>query len=401
MNDCRGQGYDNGANMVGKQKGVQSRIIREYPRAFLNVCGCDKLNLVASDAAKTSVKSVSLFGVIQRLFVFFSSSTKRWEGISKYTQTLTLKKVCETRWESRVSSLKAVKYQYSEIRAALLEQYEESTDPVAASEARSLAEFMNQYEFLLLLVIWYDLLYQINIVSKSLQTESADLLNATNLLQKCCQFVKDYRNHGYASAVITAKEIAEKAEISPVFKETRTRKRRRMFDYESPDETPTDAEENFKITVFYSLIDTVLNSLETRFQQLSTFNANWSFLYDLKRPTDKPELEQSCLNLEKILTHDSNSDISGAELTQKILTLQNFLDADQGQPKNVLKALKNNNWCNLFPKTWTALRILLTIPVTVAKGKRRFSKLKLIKTYLRSTLAQEKLSNLAILSIQI
>ncbi|XP_051158201.1 uncharacterized protein LOC127279718 [Leptopilina boulardi] len=302
-----------------------------------------------------------------------------WETISKYTETLTLKKVCETRWESRVSSLKAVKYQYTEIRDALPEQHEESTDPEAASEARSLAEHMNQYEFLLVLVIWYDFLYQINIVSKSLQSESADFLLATSLLQKCCKFVKDYRNNGYASAVIVAKEIAEKADISPVFQQTRTRRRRRMFDYESQDETSTNPEENFKITVFYTLIDTIVNSLDMHFEQMSNFNSILSFLYDLKRPIDKPELKQFCLNLENILTHDSSSDIY----------------EDQGQPKDVLSVLKNNNGCELFPNTWITLRILLTIPVTVAKGERSFSKLKLRKTYLRSTLAQEKLSNLS------
>jgi hypothetical protein len=44
--------------------------------------------------------------------------------------------------------------------------------------------------------------------------------------------------------------------------------------------------------------------------------------------------------------------------------------------------------------------ILLTIPVTVASGERSFSKLKLIKTYLRSTMAQDRLVGLAMLSIE-
>jgi len=47
-----------------------------------------------------------------------------------------------------------------------------------------------------------------------------------------------------------------------------------------------------------------------------------------------------------------------------------------------------------------ALRILLTIPVTVASGERSFSKLKLTKNYLRSSMGQERLNNLAILSVE-
>lgn len=48
---------------------------------------------------------------------------------------------------------------------------------------------------------------------------------------------------------------------------------------------------------------------------------------------------------------------------------------------------------------WVALRISVTIPVTVAAAERSFSKLKLIKTYLRSSMAQEHLSGLVVISI--
>ncbi|XP_050919588.1 uncharacterized protein LOC127137146 [Lathyrus oleraceus] len=45
-------------------------------------------------------------------------------------------------------------------------------------------------------------------------------------------------------------------------------------------------------------------------------------------------------------------------------------------------------------------RILLTIPVTVASAERSFSKLKLLKTYLRSTMSQERLNGLALIAIE-
>ena len=76
------------------------------------------------------------------------------------------------------------------------------------------------------------------------------------------------------------------------------------------------------------------------------------------------------------------SDISGADLAEEIISLRQFLDIDQEHPKNVLNVLNKNNWYNLFPNTWTALRILQTIPVSLAKGERSFSKLKIIKPYL-------------------
>jgi len=49
--NCRGQGYDNGANMKGKNQGVQARLLNINPRAFYIPCSCHSLNLVVADAA--------------------------------------------------------------------------------------------------------------------------------------------------------------------------------------------------------------------------------------------------------------------------------------------------------------------------------------------------------------
>ena len=53
-----------------------------------------------------------------------------------------------------------------------------------------------------------------------------------------------------------------------------------------------------------------------------------------------------------------------------------------------------------FGEGCTALLLFLTLPVTVATAKRSFSKLKLIKTYLRGNMGQERLNGLALLSIE-
>ena len=55
---------------------------------------------------------------------------------------------------------------------------------------------------------------------------------------------------------------------------------------------------------------------------------------------------------------------------------------------------------DVFPNLQIALHLLLSIGCSIASCERSFSKLKLIKTYMRSTLSQEILSGLAILSIE-
>ncbi|KAL8524097.1 hypothetical protein ACS0TY_013892 [Phlomoides rotata] len=53
-----------------------------------------------------------------------------------------------------------------------------------------------------------------------------------------------------------------------------------------------------------------------------------------------------------------------------------------------------------FPNAYIAYKILLTIQVTVASAERSFSKLKLIKTFLQSTMSKDRLNGLAMLSIE-
>jgi hypothetical protein len=53
-----------------------------------------------------------------------------------------------------------------------------------------------------------------------------------------------------------------------------------------------------------------------------------------------------------------------------------------------------------FTDVVTAMLLFLTLPVTVASAERSFSKLRLIKSYLRSTMGQDRLRGLALLSIE-
>ena len=67
-------------------------------------------------------------------------------------------------------------------------------------------------------------------------------------------------------------------------------------------------------------------------------------------------------------------------------------------PDNVISTLKQINFLS-FPFTKRALRVLGTIPVTLSTYERSFSAMKLLKTYLWTTMANNRLTALPLLYV--
>lgn len=405
LKNCRGQGYDNGSNMKGKNIGVQKRILTLNPLAFFLTCGCHNLCLILCDAAQTSVMSISLFGILGRLYSLFAGSVKRWKILLDHLKTFTLKRLSDTRWEAKISSVKAVRYQIADVHDALitLAEYEEKMDKKIAHEALTLAAQLKDFKFLVSLVVWYEILFQINIVSKSMQNQKIDVHDVQRLVNDCLKFLKNYKEKGFENSIITAKELAAELQTEPVFKDDkRIRRIKRQFDYESVDNPLKDPQKKFEIEFFNSLLDVVLTSFEERFSLFDDHSKIWGFLYDIKNlDIGRDELLEKCKTLQSNLTDDSTVDIDGISLCDELMSIQFFLKSEKdSSPLAVLNFIKKRKLEDLYPNVYVSLRILLTLPVVVASGERSFSKLKLIKYYLRATMGENQLNHLAKLSIE-
>ncbi|GBM23673.1 hypothetical protein AVEN_117416-1 [Araneus ventricosus] len=66
---------------------------------------------------------------------------------------------------------------------------------------------------------------------------------------------------------------------------------------------------------------------------------------------------------------------------------------------SLLQFIIENNLQTAFSETYKLLLIIVTIPMTTAQAERCFSTLKRVKTFLRSTMSENRLSALAMLLI--
>ncbi|XP_046666592.1 zinc finger MYM-type protein 1-like [Homalodisca vitripennis] len=152
IDDCRGQSYDNASNMSGTYNGLQAKIKSKSPLALFIPCAAHSLNLVGSSAAESCEEACRFFMLLQELYVFFTSSTKRWECLigvmeDSYQNNKTIKRVCPTRWSARDDACQSLRESWDEVYKALTTISKDPTGKATTRcEAQGIARNLERFE---------------------------------------------------------------------------------------------------------------------------------------------------------------------------------------------------------------------------------------------------------------
>ena len=308
--NCIGQAYDNGANMAGKYRGVQAILKDKNPKWLFAPCGNHTLNLVGVNSAETCVEAVTLFGSILKLFNIFSFSTSRWKILKKHVP-VSLHPMSKTRWSARLDCVKPVAAHLDGVQNALVELRETTNlPPEILIDLSGILEYSNSLEFVVIVSIWVKVLKMIHEVNLLFEARRATLDVERDNIDKQTKDINAERDK-WTGLLFKAKLIAKNISVQNSFKLKRGC------------DTQKKAEDNFRIIVFYCILDAVGQGLTDRYQKIREICNVYEFLLKFGDMT-----EESSISLADDFHKNYSQDVS-CDISDEVLFLKRI--ADQGR----------------------------------------------------------------------
>ncbi|XP_016664891.1 52 kDa repressor of the inhibitor of the protein kinase-like, partial [Acyrthosiphon pisum] len=185
--------------------------------------------------------------------------------ISIKIRTKVLKKVCPTRWGARHDAIFSLKERYIDVLKSLTHIILNSNKTSEKTLASGLKKKLETFEFILILCMWKPILRSLRIVSKRLQNINKDLEAASNMIQMAVTSTQDIRDN-YQHILNISKELYKKWNIPVTYPNERKKQAVKYFDEIYGDRRLNTNEDNFKVQIFFPVMDSVLSQLVARFK---------------------------------------------------------------------------------------------------------------------------------------
>ncbi|KAL4119702.1 hypothetical protein QTP88_012490 [Uroleucon formosanum] len=349
------EGYDGCATMVGKINGVQTILREKYPHVV------NDLNCVP--------EIHNTISTVKDIINFFRESVLRRKCISN------IPAFCETRWSQKYRSISIFKENF-EIIVHALDKLSKDGNTATRKVAFQLSAVANKSIFIMSVILIAKYPKLLEPVVNALQSKYLDLLKCSNFIKKIVVIVKDHREHAdteiqelLTAANITPENIGAEINLPRIVKQQQHRS----------NPPALNSAGFWKRSLLIPYLDSFKSSLERRFsdENLPAFSL--------------------------LLLHPSN--MLGMNTKEFKLKINNFANYYQ------IKDLESEAelWYNICKEKKLAksklsdmemtLHISLAQPCTTSTIERSFSTLRRVKTWLGSTMTENRLNGLCILSV--
>ena len=272
-NKICGQAYDGAGNMAGKVKGAAAIITSEYPLAMYLHCTSHSLNLAVVKSLE--VQSVrNMIGIINKVSLFFQAHPKRQRKLEEVIDVSVptfsvhkLKDLCHTRWVQRIDAVQRFKDLFRPIVCCFESISTESSkhwSPDSLTDASTLSIAITTTNFISALVITSHSLSCLKPLTKSLQAESKDVVEAVQEMDHLKQVLAtQWENVDslHSECFMEVEQLCGSVNVEPSL--PRLCRQQRHHD-NVPAHTPT---EYHKRNITIPLLDHLISEINRRFSK--------------------------------------------------------------------------------------------------------------------------------------
>lgn len=365
MEYCIGQRYDGCSAMAGKENGVKSIIQRKYPNIHFVHCSSHRLNLVVHDLNKLG-EIRNTIGTIKEIINFFKESNIRRQLLPSIPM------LCETRWTEKHKTIGLFK-RYLKV---ILEQLHEISEETTSGKQKAFCLYSAVIRPVFLICIFIMAKYSeiLGPISVLLQNKQINLLDCQDHIKRLISVLQNERDQ-FGNIFTECESFSRSIGIDITIPRIVSKQIKRA------NYTTDDPEEYFKLSLFLPYIDSLVSSLTIIFSEENKCIFNLFRLY--------PSNFKALIHEEQLLLE---IDKSGSLLNDGLVWYKVVSEIEISNVEDMLKAGK------LIPAIQRELLRSLSLPVTTATVERSFSTLRKVKTWLRSTMSESRLSGLCMLN---
>lgn len=403
LSKARGQCYDGASNMSGIRNGVAAQLCKEEARAVYTHCYGHSLNLAAGDAIKNSTVMKSALDTTHEISKLVKYSPRRGALFETLKTQLApdspgIRILCPTRWTVRADSLASILSNYTVLQELWDECVEIVKDSETIARINGVASQMRTFRSLYGVELGEMILRHTDNLSKTLQHKSFSAAEGQEIAGLTVKTLETLRNEETFN--LFWEKVERHRATLEVEEPILPRKRKcpqRFDDGTAVGDHPATPKILFRQHYFEAL-DLIINCIKSRFEQpgYNTYKHLQELLFKAIKEQDfEPELQY--------VSQFYGDDVHKANLKCQLQTFALDYPKENTPPNifDVREYMKSLSPAKkqLIAEVCTVLKLILVMPASNATSERSFSALRRVKTYLHSTMSQDRLNHLMILHV--
>lgn len=401
-----GYSFDTTANMSGIRNGVQAHLKKPCPDGLYVPCANHSLDLVLQETSREVPRVSAILDFVKDTGNIIRESAKRrtmfalqFENNETIQQPISL---CPTRWCIRGAAMKRLLHNYKHMLDTLtILQNDKSVRSDSLAKIRGLCTQASKATTYVALQLCWGIFSECESVAEALQGVHVTAYGALSAIQLLKMNLLRLR----ANMEQTTDDTIEKARslclIFPVAK------RQKFTPAKLCDDESTSAKKDDIIDPWiqlrsdmYSALDLIATELDDRFNNHGMQLAAKREEYLVNAAT----VPNMLINQETLNALILPSCFDQEKLMRQLKQLFDFFQADNINPDEVQAisealCVKDKTIRQLFDEVERYISMCLCMPCSNASSERSFSSLRRLKTWLRTTMTQQRLTHVALMHV--